>query len=57
LGWKSWAVGAKNEENDLIKSSAKYKKKIRKAKEKKAEKEAEKRAKRRAIMDANLKNN
>lgn len=57
LGWKSWAVGAKNEENDLIKASAKYKKKIRKAKEKKNKKEAEKRAKRKAIMDANLKNN
>ena len=52
LGWKSWAVGAKNEENDLIKVVAKYRKKLdnkekrrkEKAKEKLEEMKAEARA-------------
>ena len=34
LGWRTWNVGAKNEEFDLIKMEAKQAKKDKKAKEK-----------------------
>jgi len=55
LGWKSWAVGAKNEENDLIKAVAKYKKKLDNKKKAAAERKNKKKAEIEAIMKANLK--
>lgn len=48
LGWKTWNVGAKNEENDLIEVVAKYRNKLNKKAETKAKKAAEKLKKRRA---------
>jgi hypothetical protein len=43
LGWKDWTVGATNEENDLIRSTAKKEKKDAKAKEEKSESNVRKR--------------
>ena len=57
LGWKSWAVGAKNEENDLIKAVSKYQKKIDNKKKAAEKRKAKKKAEIEAIMKANLKNN
>jgi len=57
LGWKSWAVGAKNEENDLVKAVAKDKKKINNKKKAAEKRKAKKQAEIKAIMKANLKNN
>ena len=57
LGWKSWAVGAKNEENDLVKAVAKNKKKIDNKKKAAEKRKAKKQAEIEAIMKANLKNN
>lgn len=48
LGWKTWNVGAKNEENDLIEVVAKYRNKLKKKAETKAKKAAEKLKERRA---------
>ena len=48
LGWKTWNVGAKNEENDLIEVVAKYRNKLKKKAENKAKKAAEKLKERRA---------
>ena len=53
LGWKSWNVGAANEEHDLIKTEAKAVKKIEnaaKAKTKRAEKKAKKETERVALL-------
>ena len=57
LGWKSWAVGARNEENDLIKVIAKDKKKKDNKKKAADKRKQKKKAKIEAIMKANLKNN
>lgn len=53
LGWKSWAVGARNEENDLIKVVAKYRKKLNKKEETRKKKAKEKLEEMRAEARAN----
>ena len=53
LGWKSWAVGAKNEENDLIKVVAKYRKKLDNKEKRRKEKAKEKLEKMKAEARAN----
>lgn len=53
LGWKSWAVGARNEENDLIKVVSKYRKKLDNKEKKRKEKAAEKLEKMKAEARAN----
>ena len=53
LGWKSWAVGAKNEENDLIKVVSKYRKKLNNKEKKRKEKAREKLEKIKAEARAN----
>jgi hypothetical protein len=53
LGWKSWAVGAKNEENDLIKVVSKYRKKLDNKEKRRKEKAKEKLEKMKAEARAN----
>lgn len=53
LGWKSWAVGARNEENDLIKVVSKYRKKLDNKEKRRKEKAAEKLEKMKAEARAN----
>ena len=53
LGWKAWAVGARNEENDLIKVVSKYRKKLDNKEKRRREKAAEKLEKMKAEARAN----